>query len=268
GFGQAGVYVALATGGGHFASPALLLPAFGANAGGWSSDNLYPRALADISGNGKADIIGFASNGGSSAAATTGIDATTIEFPLPPRDAGPFSIALGSNGNLWFTEVLGNAIGKITSTGAITEFSWHGSPGGITAGPDGALWFTEIAGNKIGSITTAGQFGTEFTIPTAGAFAHEIATGPDGALWFAAAGAERSGGVTTAGQFREFLIPRSVATPLDIVAAQAGNMLFTETGSKKIGRIPTTPDHTITEFTVGDHPPMITAGPAGSNSLW
>jgi microcystin-dependent protein len=63
GFGADGVSVSLATGGGHFASPTFQLSAFGANAGGWSSDNTFPRQLADISGNGSADIIAFASNG-------------------------------------------------------------------------------------------------------------------------------------------------------------------------------------------------------------
>src|SRR5262245_14582414 len=63
GFGADGVYTSLATGGGHFASPTFQLSAFGANAGGWNSDNAFPRQLADISGNGSADIVGFASNG-------------------------------------------------------------------------------------------------------------------------------------------------------------------------------------------------------------
>jgi FG-GAP-like repeat/WD40-like Beta Propeller Repeat len=63
GFGADGVFVSLATGGGHFASPTFQLSAFGANAGGWNSDNTYPRQLADISGNGSADIVGFATNG-------------------------------------------------------------------------------------------------------------------------------------------------------------------------------------------------------------
>jgi streptogramin lyase len=193
---------------------------------------------------------------------------TTTEFPLPTPGAGPFSIALGSDGNVWFTEVNGNKIGKISPTGAITEFSWHGLPGGMTAGPDGALWFTEIGDNKIGSITTAGLFGTEFSIPTAGAFAHQITTGPDGALWFAEAGADKIGRVTTAGQFSEFSIPTAGGAPFGIAAGPDGNVWFTEIHSNKIGRITTTPDHTITEFTVGDHPSMITAGPAGSNSLW
>ena len=46
GFGSAGVYVALATGGGHFAAPVLELAGLGnsAVAGGWSSYNQYPRA--------------------------------------------------------------------------------------------------------------------------------------------------------------------------------------------------------------------------------
>jgi hypothetical protein len=63
GFGPAGVHVSLATGGGHFAAPMMGLPAFGANAGGWSSDNTYPRELADVTADGKADIVGFSHAG-------------------------------------------------------------------------------------------------------------------------------------------------------------------------------------------------------------
>jgi FG-GAP-like repeat len=62
GFGSAGVYTSLATGGGHFASPTFQLSAFGLDAG-WSSDTTYPRQLADINGNGTGDIVGFAANG-------------------------------------------------------------------------------------------------------------------------------------------------------------------------------------------------------------
>jgi Domain of unknown function (DUF4394) len=63
GFSQAGVFESLATPGGHFAAPTFELAAFGTSAGGWSSDTTYPRQLADISGNGSADIVGFAANG-------------------------------------------------------------------------------------------------------------------------------------------------------------------------------------------------------------
>ena len=65
GFGNDGVFVALAAANGSFASPTLGLRAFGAapGAGGWSSDALFPRELADVNGDGKLDVVGFGSNG-------------------------------------------------------------------------------------------------------------------------------------------------------------------------------------------------------------
>ncbi len=63
GFASGGVSVSLATGNGHFASPTFELAAFAINAGGWSSQDQYPRLLADVNGDGMADIVGFASGG-------------------------------------------------------------------------------------------------------------------------------------------------------------------------------------------------------------
>nr|WP_244448768.1 peroxidase family protein [Bosea sp. LC85] len=61
GFGQGGVWVARANADGSFQTPTFELAAFGtfANAGGWSSQDLYPRELADVNGDGRADIVGF-----------------------------------------------------------------------------------------------------------------------------------------------------------------------------------------------------------------
>lgn len=66
GFSSSGVLVSLATDNGHFAAPITALSgAFGYNnsAGGWTSENLSPRQLADINGDGRADIVGFGSGG-------------------------------------------------------------------------------------------------------------------------------------------------------------------------------------------------------------
>jgi hypothetical protein len=63
GFGEAGVWVAFATGGGSFGTPSLQLGNFAHNAGGWTSENTYPRQLADVDGDHAADIVGFGSNG-------------------------------------------------------------------------------------------------------------------------------------------------------------------------------------------------------------
>src|SRR5439155_1330268 len=71
GFGEAGAYVALATGGGHFAAPFLALSAFGVS-GTWTSQDRYPRAVADVNGDGMADIVGFGEAGAYVALATGG----------------------------------------------------------------------------------------------------------------------------------------------------------------------------------------------------
>ncbi|RXW23188.1 hypothetical protein EST38_g2675 [Candolleomyces aberdarensis] len=64
GFADAGVYVALNIGNGTFQEPRLVLDAFGAggNAGGWQV-GAHPRYVADVTGNGRGDIVGFASGG-------------------------------------------------------------------------------------------------------------------------------------------------------------------------------------------------------------
>src|SRR5262245_58823045 len=70
GFGKKGVFVSVATGDGHFATPTFELAQFGASAGGWSSDDKYPRELADVNGDGMADIVGFGKKGVSVSLAT------------------------------------------------------------------------------------------------------------------------------------------------------------------------------------------------------
>jgi hypothetical protein len=64
GFGYAGVYVALATGTG-FGPMARWTSSFGAGpaAGSWISQDTYPRLLADVNGDRKADIVGFGGTG-------------------------------------------------------------------------------------------------------------------------------------------------------------------------------------------------------------
>lgn len=65
-------------------------------------------------------------------------------------------ITAGSDGALWFTDPGTSQIGRITTTGAITEFTLpipDSHPYAITTGPDGALWCTEQEAGKIGRIT-------------------------------------------------------------------------------------------------------------------
>ena len=50
------------------------------------------------------------------------------EFSIPTATSGPYGIAAGPDGNLWFTEGFGNQIGRITTAGAITVGHWHPVP--------------------------------------------------------------------------------------------------------------------------------------------
>ncbi|KZL48755.1 hypothetical protein A2T98_16390 [Nodularia spumigena CENA596] len=58
GFHDNGVYVALSNGG-TFQTPKLAYSVFTYNKGGWSGQNVYPRQVADVNGDGRADIVGF-----------------------------------------------------------------------------------------------------------------------------------------------------------------------------------------------------------------
>ena len=63
-------------------------------------------------------------------------------FDIPQASSSPHGIAKGADGNMWFIELTGNRVSRITPTGAITEFpiptagSWATS---ITLGPDGSM---------------------------------------------------------------------------------------------------------------------------------
>jgi hypothetical protein len=62
GFGRYGVYVSLSTGT-AFAPATRWIANYGASAGGWTSQNTYPRFVADVNHDHKADVVGFGSGG-------------------------------------------------------------------------------------------------------------------------------------------------------------------------------------------------------------
>jgi uncharacterized protein (TIGR03437 family) len=203
------------------------------------------------------------------------------EFALPTAAASPTGIALGSDGNLWVTEMTGNKIARITSSGAVTEYTVptnNSQPSGITGGPDGNLWFTELEGNKIGQITVNGAI-TEYALPTLSSAPAGIAAGPDGQLWFVESMANQVGSITTSGAIHEYVI-HDLAEPASIAAGPDGRLWFTEPTANKIGAI--TPAGAITEYPLipafnaqsAFSPQGITQGPdgnlwfTGTNTVW
>jgi len=68
----------------------------------------------------------------------------------------PVSIALGDDGNLWFTACFANKIGRITPAGTVTLYpvpTPNSQPFDITKGPNRTMWFSERAAGKIGVLS-------------------------------------------------------------------------------------------------------------------
>jgi virginiamycin B lyase len=81
-------------------------------------------------------------------------------FPLGDRPSKPIYIAAGTNGNMWFTELEGSNIGRITDAGEITLFALptkNARPIVVFPGPGGLMWFTEERGNAYGTINARGE---------------------------------------------------------------------------------------------------------------
>src|SRR5258708_2268003 len=72
-------------------------------------------------------------------------------YPIPTTSSLPYYLTPGPDGALWFTEYIGNKVGRITTGGVISEYAVPTAtayPIGITSGPDGAVWFTEYVAGK------------------------------------------------------------------------------------------------------------------------
>jgi streptogramin lyase len=143
-------------------------------------------------------------------------------------------ITLGPDGNIWFTDYCNDKIGRITSTGIVTEFSLSGPNHrvwGIAAGRGGDLWFTDAGQPAIGRITTSGVV-TEYAMPS-GWVAIPIVSGPEGRIYAGAWGGPRySAGiaqVTTLGQIAVY--PIRVSQPIGLTFGGDGNIWIVGTRS-------------------------------------
>ncbi len=136
----------------------------------------------------------------------------------------PDDITAGPEGNLWFTESDGRRIGRITTSGVVTEFTGPtSSPIHIATGPDGNLWFTR-AGDGIGRITPDGVV-TEFSAGISeGAGPFGITAGPDGNVWFTEMQGDSVGRIGTAARLTMTCVEKGGVTQarLKVVCRIAG----------------------------------------------
>ena len=179
---------------------------------------------------------------------------TFYEYPLPdlPRFGGTVSIhgiTAGPDGNVWFTDTNGDAVGRITPSGSITEFVEAGlfMPRGIATGADGNLWVASRTGAVVTRITPDGT-STNFPVPvfldnTFGVpLTLSVTLGPDGNIWYSEVGysvISSIGNVTPDGQATGYPIPGSRNFVVDegMTAGPDGNVWFdadVETGNNPV----------------------------------
>ena len=183
---------------------------------------------------------------------------------IEPTIRYPYSLAKGSDGNIWFTEVNPDAIARMTPDGQVTDFPLPTSPNGLsnlTAGTDNNLWFTESTSNQIGRITPSGTI-TEFAIPTSSSGASDITAGPDGNVWFAESSANKIGRVTPSGVITEFAVTGSP----NCVANGSDGTIWYCLQNGGVGHMTTSGVATNISLPSGASPQAMTAGPDGN--MW
>ena len=170
-------------------------------------------------------------------------DDTVKAFPLPQGYSGLAYITRGTDGAMWFTEYSGNRIGRITSTGKITEYPLgvrapgEAQPvppvGEIAAGAHRYLWFGTFSG--IGRLSPSSGKVTRFD---RGEGPERLAAGPDGSIWFAEY--NKIGRITPNGRFTKMMrLPREVETVRGLAVGADGSVWFTAEGREGgvVGRI-------------------------------
>jgi streptogramin lyase len=211
------------------------------------------------------------STGGAQAAAMIAVTVqapyTTMSFTIPTASCGVDGITAGPDGNLWFTEVNANKIGRLTTSGSFSEFSIptaNANPYVIAPGPDGNLWFDEPSG--LGRITPTGTI-AEFALAS-GSAPYGIVSGPGGNLWTAEYGTGKIGEMSPAGTIvDEFSGFNDTGGPAGIAVGTDGNLWVTEYSGNTVDRV--TSAGALKQYTIPtamSQPNLMTAGPDGN--LW
>jgi hypothetical protein len=162
GFGGDGVWAALANGAGGFGPMYHALGAFGTNpsAGGWASQDRFPRMLADINGDGRDDIVGF------------GGDGVWAALANGAGGFGPMYLALGAFGTNpsaggWSSqEHFPRTFGDLNGDGRddILGFGGAGAWAAIATG-SGAFRPMELASAAFGALPSSGGWSSQDRTP-------------------------------------------------------------------------------------------------------
>ena len=149
-------------------------------------------------------------------------------------------LAIDSKGNVWFTVLLGNKIGKFAPNKE--EFHEYtvptdsSGPFSLAIDSKDNIWFTERNANKIGKWDAASSSFKEYSIPTPNSKPAGIAVDKKDNIWFVMSDANKIGMIEQAtGKFKEYKILTPMANANDIAVDSKGNIWFTEVSANKLG---------------------------------
>ncbi len=203
--------------------------------------------------------------------------AVVAQYTIPTASSQPMGIAVGSDGNLWFTEFAASKLGQLLHGGHIMEQvtpSRKAEPNGIASGsgPNLNLWFTETSRATVGQITVAGQPFVEYQLPDPAARPVGITLGSDGNMWLTDQGTNSIWRIQSIRRkpfvkFTQFRLTGN-AQPLTITNGPDDALWFTEPGTNSIGRLPIS-GSPLNEYKVptADSKPTGIA-PSLDNALW
>lgn len=172
-----------------------------------------------------------------------------LEYHTPTPDSSPADLAFDAQGNLWFTELNANRIGKLNPSQAksltsqgITEYELpqpNSKPHFLTVAKNGLIWFTEGA-NRIGSFDPEIGIFKEYDIPSPHSEPHQIVEAPDGTIWFLEFQTNKIGKLDPkTGVITEFPIgpgnPHALALVGDKLWYTQGGMFWVNTFFNKLG---------------------------------
>src|SRR6266508_2042194 len=153
-------------------------------------------------------------------------------YPLTPGTL-PWGITVGGDGAIWFAERGSGKIGRMLTTGVVTdEVSVGGDPRNIATG-SGAVWFTKFGSAMVGKVDVLTKVATQLPTPTAASGPDGVTVDPAGAVWFTESSVGKvaridPGTFPAGGSVTETSITVSTPQPGAMAALADGTVWFTE----------------------------------------